>query len=39
MTAWMCWQLQGDNEAAKAFTGDNAEIMRNTKWQDVEKNI
>lgn len=39
MTAWMCWQLQGDNEAAKAFTGDSAEIMRNTKWQDVEKNI
>ena len=38
MTAWMCWQLQGDTEAAKAFTGDSAEIMRNTNWQDVEKN-
>ncbi len=39
MTAWMCWQLQGDTEAEKAFTSDNAEIMQNTKWQDKEANI
>ena len=39
MTAWMCWQLQGDTEAAKAFTGDSAEILSNAIWQDVEKNI
>lgn len=39
MTAWMCWQLQGDMEAAKVFTGDNAEILSNAIWQDVEKNI
>ena len=39
MTAWMCWQLLGDNEAAKAFVGDDAEILSNTNWQDVDKNI
>ena len=39
MTAWMCWQLQGDTEAAKAFTGDQAEIMQNMNWQDKEANI
>ena len=39
MTAWMCWQLQGDTEAAKAFTGDQAEIMKNMNWQDKEANI
>ena len=39
MTAWMCWQLQGDAEAAKAFVGDNAEIMQNINWQDKEANI
>ncbi len=39
MTAWMCWQLQGDTEAAKAFIGDNAEIMQNINWQDKEANI
>ena len=38
MTAWMCWQLQGDAEAAKAFTGDHAEILNNANWQDVKKN-
>ncbi len=39
MTAWMCWQLQGDEEAAKVFTGESAEILSNANWQDVEKNI
>ena len=39
MTAWMCWQLQGDPEAAKAFIGDHAEIMQNVNWQDKEANI
>lgn len=38
MTAWMLYQLQGDNEAAKAFVGGDAEIVQNTNWQDVEKN-
>lgn len=39
MTAWMCWQLQGDTEAEKAFVGDNAEIMQNMKWKDKAANI
>ena len=38
MTAWMLWQLQGDEEAAKVFVGDDAEILTNANWQDVEKN-
>ena len=38
MTAWMLWELQGDEEAAGAFVGEDAEILHNEKWQDVEKN-
>ena len=38
MTAWMLYQLQGDEETAKALTGENAEILRNANWQDIEKN-
>ena len=34
MTAWFMWQLQGDNEAGKAFTGNDAEILSNTLYQD-----
>lgn len=33
--AWFCWTLLGDEFAATAFTGDDAEIYRNTAWQDV----
>ncbi len=33
--AWFMWQLQGDKEAAKAFVGDNPEIMNNGQYQDV----
>ncbi|MDO4523536.1 MAG: hypothetical protein Q4B57_10405 [Eubacteriales bacterium] len=33
--AWFMWQLQGDEEAAKAFTGDNPEIMNNEQYRDV----
>ena len=36
MTAWMLYHLQGDEEAGKAFLGENAEIMYNTNWQDVK---
>ncbi len=32
MTAWMCWQLQGDTEAGGIFFGENAEILNNTNW-------
>ena len=38
MTAWMLYQLQRDEEAGKALTGENAEILRNANWQDIEKN-
>ena len=37
MTAWFMWHLQGDNYAAGAFTGDNAEIFNNTSWKDVKR--
>ena len=38
MTAWMLYQLTGDEEAATVFVGENAEILHNNNWQDVEKN-
>ena len=38
MTAWMLYQLKGDTEAASVFVGENAEILHNNNWQDVEKN-
>ena len=39
MTAWFMWWLKGDTEARSAFFGENAEILTNDIWQDVEKNI
>lgn len=38
MTAWMLYQLKNDVEASKVFVGENAEILNNSNWQDVEKN-
>ena len=38
MTAWMLWQLQGDEEAARVFAGEDAEILQNPNWQDIRKN-
>ena len=38
MTAWMLWQLCGDEDAASVFIGENAEILHNSNWQDVEIN-
>ena len=38
MTAWMLYQLKNDEEAGKVFIGDEAEILTNKNWQDVEKN-
>ena len=38
MTAWMLWQLAGDEEAETVFVGEEAEILHNANWQDVEKN-
>lgn len=37
--AWFMWLLQGDNEAGKAFIGDNAEILNNNLYQDVQINM
>ncbi len=37
--AWFMWQLQGDGEAAKAFVGDDAEILSNTLYQDIDKSF
>lgn len=39
MTAWMLFQLAGDEEAGSVFVGDNAEILHNVNWQNVEKNL
>ena len=39
VTAWFMWQLQGDEDAAQAFTGSNAEIMNNELYQDVQSTI
>ena len=38
VTAWMMWQLQGDNEAKKAFVGDNPELLINKLYQDQKIN-
>ena len=38
MTAWMLYQLTGDEEAGSVFLGKDAEILHNANWQDVEKN-
>lgn len=37
--AWFMWQLQGDEEAAKAFIGENPEIMNNELYQDQKVNM
>lgn len=39
VTAWFMWQLQSDEEAAKAFTGDRPEIKNNPLYQDQQINI
>ncbi len=36
VTAWFRWQLKGDTEAAKAFLGEEAEIMNNHLYQDQQ---
>ena len=38
-TAWFMWHLQGDSEAAKAFTGDSPEIRNNTLYQDIQTDL
>ncbi len=34
VTVWFMWQLQGDEEAAKAFVGDKPELMNNELYQE-----
>ena len=34
VTAWFMWQLQGDTDAAKAFTGESPELLTNPLYQD-----
>lgn len=34
VTAWFMWQLQGDEEAAKAFRGETPELSNNRLYQD-----
>lgn len=34
VTAWLMWHLQGDQEAAGAFTGGAPEILQNLLYQD-----
>lgn len=38
LTAWLNWQLKGDELCRKAFTGDDAEIVKNSKWLNVNAN-
>ena len=38
MTAWMLYQLENDEEVGKKIIGENAEILFNANWQDIEKN-
>ena len=37
MTAWFMWQLKDDEDAANAFVGEQAEILNNSYYQDIEK--
>ena len=34
VTAWFMWRLQGDQEAARAFSGTDPELFRNPLYQD-----
>ena len=39
VTAWFMWQLQGDEDAAKAFIGDSPELLNNNLYQDQKIDI
>jgi hypothetical protein len=38
-TAWYQWQLKGDNEAAKQFTGNSPGLSKNPNWKIEKKNM
>lgn len=37
VNAWLSWHLLGDEQAKQAFVGENAEILQNALYQDIEK--
>lgn len=39
VTAWFMWYLKGDTEAAKVFTGDAPELLRNQLYQEQQIDI
>lgn len=39
VTAWFMWQLQGDQDAAGAFIGENPEILNNAMYRDAKVNL
>lgn len=39
VTAWFLWQLQGNEEAGRAFTGEDPELARNGFYQDARVNL
>ncbi len=39
VTAWFLWQLQGNQEAAKAFTGKSPELASNPLYQDYQSTL
>jgi len=38
-TSWYKWQLKGDKEAGKVFTGDPAGLSSNSNWRFEKKNM
>jgi hypothetical protein len=38
-TFWFKWQLKGDKEAAKMFTGNPCELSKSTVWKVEKKNL
>ena len=38
-TAWLQWQLKGDEEAAKMFVGDDYTLSKSEEWTVEKKNI
>jgi hypothetical protein len=38
-TAWFKWQLKGDNEAGKLFTGNPCQLSKSAVWKAEKKNL
>lgn len=39
VTAWFMWQLKGDETAARAFVGEDAELLSNPLYQDITRSF